>query len=126
MDLNKIIASYVALRDEKARMKAAYEAQVAPLTALLERAETAMLALMREQGVESFRTDAGTAYQSTRTSATVADWDQALQFVQQHGLWNMLEKRVSKTAVDEYVAQHGDLPPGINYRSELTVGVRRS
>lgn len=126
MQLDEIIAKYIQLRDKKAQMKAEYEASVAPIQQALDKAEAAMLAIMQQQGVESFRTEAGTVYQSKRTSATVADWDSAFGFIQAEGLWNMLEKRVNKTAVDEYVAQHQDLPPGINYRSEITVGVRRS
>jgi hypothetical protein len=38
----------------------------------------------------------------------------------------MLERRVSKTAVDEYVAAHQDLPPGVNYTTAISVNVRRS
>jgi hypothetical protein len=126
MQLSEIISKYIQLRDKKAQMKAEYEGAVAPIQAALDKAEAAMLTVMQQQGVESFRTDAGTVYQSTRTSASVADWDSAFGFIQANNLWNMLEKRVSKSAVDEYVAQNNDLPPGINYRSEITVGVRRA
>lgn len=124
--LNEIIQKYIELRDLKARMKAEYESRVAPVQEALDKAEGHMLQLMQQQGVTSVKTEAGTAYQSQRTSATVADWDAILPFVREHELWHLIDKRVSKTAVDEYVAQHGDLPPGVNYRTEITIGVRRS
>lgn len=124
--LNEIVEKYVALRDLKAQMKAAYEARVAPVQEALDKAEAVMLQQMQTIGVSSVKTDGGTAYISQRTSATVADWDSVLPFVREKDLWHLLEKRVNKTAVDEYVAQNGDLPPGVNYRTEITVGVRRA
>ena len=39
---------------------------------------------------------------------------------------SFLENRVNKTMVDQYKAANDDLPPGLNYRSEVTVGVRRA
>ena len=124
--IGKLVEGYIALRDKKAEMKARHEQELAPIQAMLDKIEVHLLQQMQEQGVESYRTAVGTAYTSTRTSATVADWDSLLSFVQANGLWQMLERRVSKTAVDEYAAVHKDLPPGVNFRSEVVVNVRRS
>lgn len=126
MKLDLIVERYIQLRDRKAQMKAAYEASVADITAGMNKLEGAILASLNEQGAESFRTAHGTAYKSTSTSATVADWDSLLGFVKENGAWEMLEKRVSKAAVDQYRAANDDLPPGINYREAVSVGVRRS
>jgi hypothetical protein len=126
MKLDLIVERYVQLRDKKAQMKAAYEASVADITTGMNRLENAILATLNEQGAESFRTAHGTAYKSTSTSATVADWDSLLGFVRENDRWDMLEKRVSKTAVDQFRAANDDLPPGINYRESVSVGVRRS
>lgn len=124
--IDQIVESYIALRERKAQLKAKYEADVAPIQEMLDKAEAHLLAEMQKQGVTAFRTDVGTAYSQERTSATVADWDGLLEFVKDKDLWQMLERRVSKTAVDEYVAQNKDLPPGVNYRREVVVNVRRS
>lgn len=126
MKLDLIVERYVKLRDQRAQMKAAYEASVADITTGMNRLENAILATLNEQGAESFRTAHGTAYKSTSTSATVADWDSLLGFVRENDRWDMLEKRVSKTAVDQFRAANDDLPPGINYRESVSVGVRRS
>lgn len=126
MKLDLIVERYVQLRDRRAQMKAAYEASVADITTGMNRLENAILATLNEQGAESFRTAHGTAYKSTSTSATVADWDSLLGFVRENDRWDMLEKRVSKTAVDQFRAANDDLPPGINYRESVSVGVRRS
>lgn len=124
--IDQIVATYVKLRDKKAQLKAAYDADVARIDEGLKKCEAFMLSKMQEQGVEAFKTPSGTAYKQTRTSATVADWDSLLNFVRGQDLWNLLEHRVSKTAVDEYRAANEDVPPGVNYRAETVVNFRRS
>lgn len=124
--IGKLVEGYITLRDKKAEIKARHEQELAPIQAMLDKIEVHILQHMQEHGVESCRTPVGTAYMSTRTSATVADWDSLLSFVQTNGLWQMLERRVAKTAVDEYAAMHKDLPPGVNYTQSIVVNVRRS
>lgn len=124
--LDEIVAKYMQLRDRKKVIKDEYDAKVADLDAAMERIENYLLAEMQKSGLKNLPTEAGTAYMSTRTSATVADWDSLLHFVREHELWTMLEKRVSKTAVDEYVAANDDLPPGVNVTQAVVVNIRRS
>jgi nanoRNase/pAp phosphatase (c-di-AMP/oligoRNAs hydrolase) len=126
MKLDAIVERYVQLRDKKAEMKAAYEASVADLTAAMDRLESAILQTLNEQGVESVRTAHGTAMKIRSTSATVADWDSLLGFIQGNERWDMLEKRVSKTAVEQFRAANDDLPPGVNYKEAITIGIRRA
>lgn len=125
--IGKLVEGYIQLRDKKAEIKARHEQELAPVQAMLDKIEVHILQQMQEQGVESYRTSVGTAYMSTRTSATCADWDLYRQFCQrQEDPFMFMERRVNKTAVDEYAAVHKDLPPGVNYRSEVVVNVRRS
>ena len=93
---------------------------------MLDKIEAALLAEFTESGIESLRTKAGTAYKQTRTSAGVADWEAVLRFIQDNELWHMLEKRVSKSAVEQFKDANGDLPPGLNWREEVVINVRRS
>lgn len=126
VDLNEIVSKYIALRDRKAELKAAFDNSVADINTMLSKCEAFLLTKMTEQGVESYKTSAGTAYRQEKTSVTVADWDSLLPFIREKGLWNILERRANKTAVDEYRAANNDLPPGVNYRVEHAVNVRRS
>lgn len=124
--LDDIVARYVALRDKKAQLKAKYDADVAEIERGLERCEAYFLQRMQEQGLEALPTSAGTAYKSVQRSFKVADWDSFLPFVREHGLWTMLEKRAAKSAVEEYVTAHNDLPPGLDSHAKVVVNVRRS
>lgn len=124
--VDEIVARYIALRDKKAEIKAKYDAEVEAIDAAMERVENYLLKLMTELGVESIRTSAGTPYISRRTSATVADWDSFLSWVRSNGEWAMLERRANKTVVQTWRDEHNDLPPGINWREERVVNIKRS
>lgn len=125
MKINDIVERYIALRDKKAEIKKEYELKVAKIDEVMTKAEGVLLKHFDETGSESVKTAAGTAYKAHRTSATVADWDSAFGFIRDQEAWEMLEHRVNKKAVEEYKEQNGDLPPGINWRAEVVVNVRR-
>lgn len=126
--LDLVVERYVILRDKKTQMKSDYEKKVATVDAAMERIEAFLLKHLTDSNSESVRTKAGTFFKSTRTSATVADWDAVSAWVLEDTVsrWPMLEKRVSKGFVEAFAEAHNDLPPGVNVRQETTVNVRRS
>ena len=126
MTQDELVEKYVALRDKKAALVAAHKAEVAKMDTVLDKVEAVLLLQFQKQGVESVRTPSGTAFKNVKTSVTVADWDAALGFVQANGAWHMLDKKLNKTAVLAYKDEHNDIPPGLNYREEVTVQVRRA
>ena len=126
MKLDLIVERYVQMRDRKAEMKAAYEASVADLNTGMAKLENAIMATLNEQGVESVRTASGTAFKSVSNSATIADWDAFLTFCRENDRMDMVEKRCSKVAVEQFRAANDDLPPGVNWKSAVTVNVRRA
>lgn len=121
-----LVEGYIRLRDKKAEIKARHEAEMAPVNAMMDKIEIHLLAKMQEQGVESYKTGVGTAYTTTRSSVTCADGAGFIAWAIETGNTHMIERRAVKTAVDEFVAQHKDLPPGLTYRTETVVNVRRS
>ena len=120
------IEKYIALRDRKAAVVAAHKKEVAELDTVLDKVELFLLKTMQDQGLESLSSKAGTAYKSTRTSATVADWDMILDFVRRGEHWSALDKRVNKTFVEAWRTEHNDLPPGVSWREDTTVNIRRT
>lgn len=123
--MDDLVTKYIALRDKKAEIAAEYKGKIAKLDDILTKIEGVLLLKFRELGVESVRTGEGTAYMSRRSTASVADWDATLDYVKKTGQWQLLEHRVSKQAVQEFKDEVGELPPGINWREEVTVNVRR-
>jgi hypothetical protein len=125
MKMDELVSTYIALRDDKAKLKAKYDGDKAQLDAMLDKIEAVFLKMFNETGTESIKTQFGTAYKQTRTSAGIADWDMFLSFVKDQDAWEMLERRCSKAAIEQYKAANNDLPPGLNWREEQTVSVRR-
>lgn len=123
--VSQVVEKYIALRNKKSEMKKAYDASVADIDAAMERVENYLLHHMQETGVDSLGSSAGIAYKTTKTSAQVADWDAALGFIRENGVWEMLTKAVSKDFIKAYKEQNEDLPPGINWREEVSVNVRK-
>lgn len=126
VNVTELVGKYIKLRDLKAKLDAEHKERVGPITAAMEKAEGALLAMFDQLGMDSAGCDAGTAYRTTKSSATVADMDAFLEFVRDNEAWHFLERRVAKTQVDEYVAQNQDLPPGINYSTVVSINVRRA
>ena len=128
MKLDELVANYIKLRDKKSQLKKQYDEKVAKVDAVMDKMEAIILKTFQDSGIDSARTDAGTAYISTRTSATVGSREELFQWIQEDFEERsiFLENRVSKVAVEQYKAANDDLPPGVNFRSEVTVGVRRA
>jgi hypothetical protein len=126
VNVTDLVGKYIKLRDLKAKLDAEHKERTGPITAAMDKAEAALLAVFDQMGMDSAKCEAGTAYKTTKTSATVADMDAFLAFVKENEAWQFLERRVAKTQVDEYVAANQDLPPGINYSSVVSINVRRA
>lgn len=93
----------------------------------MDKLEAKLLDVFNQTGMDSVKTEFGTAYASTRTTASVADRDAFMDFVKGKQEWSLLEVRVNKTAVDQFRSANDDeLPPGINVREERVVNIRRS
>lgn len=121
-----IVARYVQIRDAKDALVSAHKTAVAKYDEAMEKIENFLLAHLNAQGSEAVRTNAGTFFKTSKTSATVADWDGLLSWVRENDMWSALDRKVNKTFVVNYRAEHNDLPPGVNYREETVVQIRRA
>lgn len=125
MNFDDVVSRYIQLRDKKAAIKAEYDAKVAKIDEVMGKAEAVLIKYFAETGLESVRTDSGTAYKTTRSSATVGDWDALFSHILSTENYQLLEHRVSKKAVEEFKEVNADLPPGVNWREEVVVNIRR-
>lgn len=125
MTVEQAIGAYVKLRNKKAEIDAKAKADAKPVTEMMDKIE----AFLKEQadalGVQSFKTESGTAFLTTAERANVADWDAVLNFILENEAYDMLEKRVNKTAVRAYLDANKAVPPGVNYGTSIEVSVRK-
>ena len=127
MNIAKRVEIYIKLRDRRAKRKAAFELEDESDKKHQETIEAQIMEQFNADGTDSLKTEFGTAYRTIRTSATVADWDATLDYVKGNDFWSLLEKRVNKTAVEDFIELNdGALPPGINITRTQAINVRRS
>ena len=126
MKLSELIDKYIEIRDKKAQLKAEYDLKKNKMDDALGKIEAVILKTFDASGMDSAKTENGTAYTSRLITATVADPDIFMQHVIATEAWHMIEKRCSKVGVEQYRAEHDEVPPGVNWREERVVNVRRS
>jgi hypothetical protein len=125
-ELDKLINQYVQLRDRKRALEAQHKAQLAPYNKVMAEVEGMMLDYMQRAGVDSVSTPGGTAYQSTKRSASIKDGAAFRKFVVETGAYNLVDWRANANAVFDYLNDHaGNPPPGVNPSSRVTVNFRR-
>jgi hypothetical protein len=125
INVDDVIATYVKLREQKAVIEAEAKQKVAAFVAKMDKLEAWIKEQADVQGVTSFKTKHGTAFLTTTDYANIADWDAVLNYIRENEAYDMLEKRVSKTAVRGYIDMNKAVPPGINYGTRLDVNIRK-
>ena len=126
MKLSDLVAKYIEMRDKKYELKHQYDFKAAQLDEVLSKIESKLLQVFDSAGMDSVKTEFGTAYASTRSTASVADKETFMNFIKENEEWSLMEVRAAKLAIEQYKTANGDLPPGVNYREERVVNIRRS
>jgi hypothetical protein len=121
-----VVGTYMKLRRKKEALEAETKADLDEIKVKMGKLEAWLMQKADDEGVTSFKTDSGTAFVTTTDFANVADWDAVLTFIKDNEAFDMLEKRVSKTAVRGYMDANGSVPPGITYGSKLGINIRKA
>ena len=125
-DINKIVEHYLVLRDYKDKLNAEHKARLAELDAQMHNAEVFLLDQLNNQGLDRLGASAGTVYVKVNHQTSFADREATLEFIKMTGQVELLQSRLSSTAVKEYMDAHnGELPPGVQMTTSREVQVRR-
>jgi len=121
-----LIERYIKIRDAKKEVEERHKEELQPYKDQLEKIEAYFLNHFNEENVDSVAINGvGTAFKQVRTSAKVNCWDTLIKFILENDHLEMLEKRVSKGAVEAYRDEFKDLPPGIDWAEVAVVNIRR-
>jgi hypothetical protein len=123
--IEKAIEAVIKLRNKKTAVEAQIKEEVSAIKAKIDKLEAFIKVQADELGVTSFKTAAGTAFLTTTDYANVENWSSVLEFIKEQGAYDLLEKRVNKSAVRTYMDQLNMVPPGINYGTMISVNVRK-
>lgn len=125
-DINAIVAHYITLRDHKTKLDAEHKARVGEIDAQMKNAESFLLGHMNETNQKNAGFTAGTVIVGEKVMPGFDDKAATMQFIKDTGNVELLQQRLSSTAVKEYMDQNnGLLPPGIKIAVERTVTIRR-
>jgi hypothetical protein len=125
IDIEKRVEQYVALRDKIKALDDAHKTKLEPFRDALETLNGMLLAHLGTINADSVSTGAGTVYRTAKKSASLQDAEAFMAYVKTSNNWDLLDRKANAKAVEDYVTQHGSLPPGVKYSVMHVVGVRR-
>jgi hypothetical protein len=112
------------------KIKAKMEVLDSELATLEEQRTEVRLAikdLMKEQNMQTVRTDSGTVTLMTKTRYNTQDWDSFKAFILEHQVVDLLEKRIAQSNMATFLEENpGILPPGLNSTTEYDIRVTKS
>jgi hypothetical protein len=119
---DQLMRIYAKMRDKLEQL----EASTSKLEKEMKLVKAALLDHCKANGVESIKTQYGSAFRTVRTTYSTADWENFHKFVLEHHAPYLLEKRLHQGAMKEFLADNPELvPPGLNSSSEYTMTIKR-
>lgn len=125
-NIEELVAQFVKLRDKLKEADKAHKDKTKDAREYLEKLNGKLLERLNEIGGESVKTSEGTVYRTTRRSASIADGEAFRQFVIAHEAFDIVDWKANANAVDDFIKSEGSPPPGVNFSTAFTVGVRRA
>lgn len=124
---DRLVKVYIKMRDKRAEIKAAYEAQDNEIKEQMEMVESNLLEICKTTGAESIKTAHGTAIRSMSTRYWTGDWGAMHKFIRDHDALDLVERRISQLSMKNFLRENPDLlPSGLNVDNKYTVTVRRA
>jgi len=127
VDMDKLAAVYIKIRDKRAVAKKEFEERDKGLEEQMQLVADEMLEACKRIGADSIKTPHGTIIRSVKSRYWTNDWDSMYSFIEEQGAFGLLEKRLHQTNMKDFLAENPDLyPVGLNVENSYTVVVRRS
>ena len=124
--LDKLAMIYRKIRDKISTLTKEYDTQVELLKAQQDEIKFAMKDQMKALGVKSVRTDMGTVTLTTKTRYATQDWDSFKEFVLEHKMVDLLEKRIAQINMAHFLEENPTIvPPGLNSTTEYDITVTK-
>ena len=125
-DINAVVEHYITLRDHKTKLDAEHKARVGEIDAQMKNAEGFLLNHLNESGLDRIGVGAGTVFVQVKTMPSIKDKGAFSDFIKQTGQIELLQMRVSSTAVKEYMENNNQLlPPGVEVTTSREITIRR-
>ena len=124
--MDKLAKIYQKIRALVQAWTTEYETQLDELKAQQQEVANEMKNRMQKLGMASVRTTEGTIVLGQKTRFFTSDWDSFKQFVLEHEVLDLFEKRIAQGNMKQFLEENpGVVPPGLNSDSEVTITVRK-
>tara|TARA_R110000803_G_scaffold29698_4_gene67574 strand:+ start:189 stop:581 length:393 start_codon:yes stop_codon:yes gene_type:complete len=122
----KLTKAYLKIREERAKLAADFKEKDSVLSRQIEKVKKGLLDYCNAHGVESVRTTEGLFFRSTKTRYWTGDWDKMYEFVLEHKVPELFEKRLNQTNLKQFLEENPESKPeGLNIDSEYSIAVRK-
>ena len=125
VNVDDVIQAYIKLRDDTDALEKRHKEELKPLRDKMSKCELWLQNQLQLAGLQSFKSDKGTAFFQEVQTVSVPGWEDTKKFIQEKDMWDLLDRRVSKSAVLDYIETYGEVPPGVNVVRTKLVRVRR-
>jgi hypothetical protein len=120
---DRLVKAYIKIRDARKELSQ----QDAKLEEQQHMIQDKLLEICKETGAESLRTEFGTVTKRISKNYWTHDWESFYKFIKEHDAFPLLQRRISGTAMSEFLEEYPDLhPPGLNVDASYTISVRRT
>ena len=126
VDLSKLVRVYLKMKAKRDEITAEYKEKEGAIKSQMDLVKRALLDYCKDSGNDSVRTSEGLFYKSTRQSYWTSDWESMGKFIVEHGVPDLLDKRIHQSNMKQFLDENPDLlPPGLNVDKEYSITVRR-
>lgn len=121
--LETLVSVFLKMRDRYTTL----DKEVKNIDLQMKKIKLAINDRLREAGLEGAKTAAGRVHRTIRTTYTTADWSSMHQFIIEHGVPELLEKRLHQGNMAQFLSSNpGVEMPGLNAITEYSVTVTRN
>lgn len=125
--MDVLVKVYVKLRSARDALRNDYENKDKELLAQMNVIESEILSFCKTSGLDSLKTQYGTAIRSVKERYWCTDWDSFRNFVKEHDAIDLFEKRIHQTNMKQFMESNPELlPPGLNLDREYSITIRKS
>jgi len=120
------IDKLVAIHRKMETAMAEYQAKIDEIEEQRQEVRNTILEIMKEQKLESVRTDHGTVTKGVKDRYWSNDWSALHQYIIEHGAVGLLQQRIHETNMRDWIAAHpNDFPPSLNVDREFGITIRK-
>ena len=127
VNVEELVSIYVKIRDAIRDKEERHKEEIAVIQEQLDTISSKLLDVCNQQNADSVRTVSGTVSRRVQSRYWTSDWESMHNFIVEHNVPFLLEKRIHNGNMKEFLADNPDLlPMGMQMESKYVIQVRRA